>query len=289
MTQPPLTGPFLSREWMGSVETFDASHIVMVGMPYDGTCSYRPGTRFAPEEIRLASWGLETYSPVQDKNLEAVSFYDAGDLELPFGNRDKSLSIIKTATEEVLNADKKWLGIGGEHLVTWPSIDAYSQKYKDLAVLHFDAHADLRDDYLGEKLSHATVLRRVADRVGSDSLVQIGIRSGPESEFDWMKKHDTLLESKSDLPRGLERLNNRPVYLTIDLDVLDPSVLPGTGTPEPGGMSFNDLMSWLLCFSDLNIVGADVVELAPQIDPTGVSTAVATKVIREVLLLMGDN
>ncbi len=280
-----VRGPFVPRGWMGATDSYDAADWVLVGLPYDGTCSYRPGTRFGPEAIRAASWGLETYSPVQNATLDAVSYYDAGELEFPLGNRDAILTMIRENAADVLAADKRWLGLGGEHLVTFPVIQSYIKKYPDLAVLHFDAHADLRNDYLGETLSHATVLRRVSDLIGPESLVQIGIRSGPKEEFDWMRQHGTLLESFADIPRGLERLKNRPVFLTIDLDALDPSIMCGTGTPEPGGLSYKDFTDWLLPFRGLNFVGADVVELAPHYDQSGVSNVVAAKVVREVLLL----
>ena len=280
-----LSGPFIPRSWMGAVENFEEADWVIVGLPYDGTCSFRPGTRFGPEAIRAASWGLEMYSPLQDKDLEKTPYFDAGEIEFPLGNRDAILGLIKKNTEEVLAAGKRWLGVGGEHLVTAPVIEAYVKKYPDLAILHFDAHADLRDDYLGEKLSHATVLRRVADLVGPERMVQIGIRSGPREEFDWMRKHGTLVESMDDIPRARKRLEGRPVFLTIDLDVLDPSIMSGTGTPEPGGMSFNTFMDWLKAFDKLNYVGADVVELSPHYDQSGVSTVVAAKIIREVMLL----
>jgi len=283
-----LRGPFLSRNWMGACENFDDADWVIVGLPFDGTTSNRPGARFGPEAIRPASWGLETYSPLQHADLSKVSYYDAGELEFPLGNRDAILEVIYRNTQDVLASNKRWLGLGGEHLVTYPVIRAYVEKYPDLAVLHFDAHADLRDDYLGEKLSHATVLRRVSDLIGPERLVQIGIRSGPQEEFAWMRENGTLLESQEDIARGLSRLKGRPVFLTIDLDVLDPSTMSGTGTPEPGGMSFNTFVSWLTQFSGLNYVGADVVELAPHYDPTGVSTAVAAKVVREVLLLASN-
>lgn len=280
-----LTGPFLARNWMGAVDTFNEADWVLVGLPYDGTTSYRPGTRFGPEAVRPASWGIETYSPIQDTDLGGVSYYDAGDLEFPCGNRDATLAIIKQATQETLAAGKSWLGIGGEHLVTLPAVEAYLEKYPDLAVVHFDAHADLREDYLGEKLSHATVLRRVVDSIGPERLVQLGIRSGPEEEFQWMRSHKTLVSTQEEIAEAKARIAGRPIYLTIDLDVLDPSILPGTGTPEPGGMSFKEFLCNLMAFQGLNIVGADVVELAPHYDASGVSSVVAAKVIREVLLL----
>lgn len=280
-----LSGPFIPRGWMGACERLEDADWVIVGLPYDGTCSYRPGTRFGPEAIRAASWGLETYSPIQNRDLEQTAYFDAGELEFPLGNRDAILAMIRQNAQEVLKADKRWLGVGGEHLVTFPVIEAYLEKYPDLAVLHFDAHADLREDYLGEQLSHATVLRRVVDRIGPERLVQIGIRSGPKEEFDWMRQNKTLLESPEQLPAAMAKLQNRPVFLTIDLDVLDPSIMSGTGTPEPGGMSFTELVQWLTRFSGLNFVGADVVELSPHYDPSGVSTVVAAKVMREVMLL----
>lgn len=280
-----LSGPFIPRSWMGACENYEEADWVIVGLPYDGTTSFRPGTRFGPEAIRSASWGLETYSPLCDKDLESRRYFDAGELEFPLGNRDAILALIRKNAREVLSSGKRWLGVGGEHLVTFPVIEAYVEKYPDLAVLHFDAHADLRDDYLGEKLSHATVLRRVVDLIGPERLVQIGIRSGPKEEFDWMRQHGTLVESRDQVARARQRLEGRPVFLTIDLDVLDPSIMSGTGTPEPGGMDFSTFVSWLQAFDGLNFVGADVVELSPHYDPSGVSTVVAAKVLREVMLL----
>jgi len=280
-----LSGPFLSRNWPCACENFEEAKWVMVGIPYDGTCSYRPGTRFGPEMIRTAAWGLEDYSPYQKKELSEVAFYDAGELDLPLGNRDKCLDIITQAARETLDAGKQWLGIGGEHLVTYPAIQAYVEKYSDLAIVHFDAHADLREEYLGECLSHASVMRLATNLIGADNLVQIGIRSGTKEEFDWMTEHNSLIENRAQIPAILDKLRDRPVYLSIDLDVLDPSIMSGTGTPEAGGMSFNELISWLRAVSGLNIVGADVVELSPHYDHSGVSTVTAAKVVREVLLL----
>ncbi len=280
-----LSASFASKNWMCATEDFDIAEWIMVGIPYDGTCSYRPGTRFGPEMIRLASWGIETYSPVFDKDFEEVKFFDAGELDLPFGNRAKTLSIIKNTAKEVYAADKKWFGIGGEHLVTLPSFEACFEKYNDIAVVHFDAHADLRDNYMGEKLSHATVIRRISDFVGLESIVQVGIRSGPKFEFDLIKKYNILAKDINDFSQKLEKIKNRPVYLTIDLDVLDPSVFCGTGTPEPDGFSFTGLINYLKKMTGLNIAGIDVVEFSPHYDLSGVSAVVAAKLIRNLFLL----
>jgi len=277
-----LTGPFLSKNWMCSIESFDEAEIVMVGLPYDGTCCSRPGTRFGPQEIRLASIDIESYSPIFNKDLADIKFYDAGELEFQFGNRDDALLKIECAARETFSVGKKWFGVGGEHLVTLPAVKACHEKYPELAVIHFDAHADLNETFLNESLSHATVVKRICDFVNPKNLSQIGIRSGTKDEYDWIKQHNTLVHSPGQL---LDRVQNKPVYLTIDLDALDPSVLPGTGTPEPGGLSFNDLMLWLVSIRGLNIVGADVVELSPHYDRSGVSTITAAKVIREVLFV----
>ncbi len=277
-----LTGPFLDRNWMGQNEDYKTSNIVMLGMPFDGTVSYRPGSRFAPEQIRLASWGLEEYSPYFDKHLEDCNFHDAGDLEFPLGNTEKSLDVIKNNVEEIYRDGKRVFGIGGEHLVTLPEIQAVSKYVDNLAIVHFDAHTDLREEYLGEPLSHSAVIRHSAEIVGFENLKQIGIRSGMKEEFELMKKYGTLIHEHSEL----DCFKNKNIFVTVDLDVLDTSIMPGTGTPEVGGLNFNQLVDWFKYLSNFNIIGADVVELAPDYDASGASTAVATKVIRELLMAM---
>lgn len=277
-----LLGPFLSRYWIGSLENYNDAGIVMLGLPFDGTCSYRPGSRFAPERLRLASWGLEDYSPIYDKHLEDVKFFDAGELEFPLGNTQKALDVIEQNARQIFTDNKKYLGIGGEHLVTLPAVKACKEKYDNLAVIHFDAHTDLREDYLGERLSHASVMRRIGEIIGFDNIKQIGIRSGLKEEFELMKKYNTQVESSKDL----EKLLNKKIFLTIDVDVLDPSVMPGTGTPEPDGLYYRELAEWIKYLKDFDIVGADVVELAPDYDKSEVSTAVVTKIIRDVLMIL---
>ena len=277
-----LKGPFLDRNWMGQNENYASSDIVMLGMPFDGTVSYRSGSRFAPEQIRLASWGLEEYSPRFDKHLEDVNFHDAGDLEFPLGNTYKSLDLIEENVEQIYKDGKRVFGIGGEHLVTLPEIKAVAKFHKDLAIVHFDAHTDLREEYLGEEMSHSAVIRHASRIVGPENLKQIGIRSGMKEEWEFMKKHNTLIHEYSEL----DELKGKKIFVTVDLDCLDPSVMPGTGTPESGGMQFNELMGWFEYLKNFDIVGADVVELAPDYDASGVSTAVATKVIRELLMVM---
>lgn len=277
-----LRGPFLDRNWMGQNPDYNSADIVILGLPFDGTVSYRSGSRFAPERIRIASWGLEDYSPRFDRHLEDVNFHDAGDLEFPLGNTYKSLDLIEQNVEDIYRDGKKVFGIGGEHLVTLPEIKAVAKFYNSLAIVHFDAHTDLREEYLGEEMSHSTVIKHVSKIVGSENIRQIGIRSGLKEEFDFMKKHGTLINEYS----GLDALKDKKIFVTVDLDVLDPSVMSGTGTPEAGGFDFNTLIGWFEYLKGFDIVGADVVELAPDYDVSGVSTAVATKVIRELLMVM---
>lgn len=277
-----LSGPFLDRNWIGQNSDYNSSDIVMLGLPFDGTVSYRSGSRFAPEQIRLASWGLEDYSPRFDRHLEDVNFHDAGDLEFPLGNTYKSLDLIEKNVEEIYRDGKRVFAIGGEHLVTLPEIKAVSKFYKDFAVVHFDAHTDLREEYLGEEMSHSAVIRHVSKIVGAENIKQIGIRSGMKEEWEFMKEHNTLISKYSEL----DVFKDKKIFVTVDLDVLDPSVMPGTGTPESGGMQFNELIGWFEYLKNFDIIGADVVELAPDYDASGVSTAVATKVIRELLMVM---
>lgn len=278
---------FKTDRFIGFESDFSDASIVLVGAPFDGTVSYRPGTRFAPMAVRIDSYGLETYSPYLDMDLEDYKLSDIGDIEFPFGNTVETLKNIKSVVSEIIDKDKKPLLIGGEHLVSLPVVESLYEKYPDLHIIHFDAHTDLRDEYMGETLSHATVLRRIWDTLGDDKIYQFGIRSGTKEEFVWAEKH-TYLEkfSAQTLPLKLSELIDKPIYLTIDLDVLDPSVFSGTGTPEPGGIIMKELLSALVEMKGLNFVGADVVELSPHYDQSGVSTAVACKVIREVALLL---
>lgn len=280
----PFTHPFVPFTWMGANDNFETADWVIVGQPYDGTCSGHPGTRYGPQAIRNTSYALETYSPIHDKNLASVKYFDAGNLELPLGHREKSLDIIYKTAQDVLNAHKKWVGVGGEHLVTAPVIKAYAEKYPDLLLVHFDAHADLRDEFMGEKFSHATAIRRAIDHLSPQQLLQIGIRSGTQDEFAFMQTHHTLMPDVSTFTKRLKAHIHRPVFITVDLDVFDPAYLPGTGTPEPGGISFLEFTDWLKPMMGMNLVGFDVLELSPHYDPSEQSTILAAKVIRDMLL-----
>ena len=275
--------------FIGCDSSFEDANIVLFGAPFDSTTSFRPGARFGSAAIRHESFGLETYSPYQDKDLTDYNTFDSGDLELCFGSAEAALADIQERAEEILEAGKLPLLIGGEHLVTLGSVRAVAARYPDLHIIPFDAHADLRDDYLGAKLSHAAVIRRSHDLLGDGRIHQFCIRSGDRTEFEFAKSHTEM--HKFDFT-GLTELVDRlakeqvPVYFTIDLDCLDPSVFPGTGTPEAGGVTFKELLQAILTVSKTRVVAADINELAPMLDASGASTAVACKVLRELILAL---
>lgn len=271
-----------------SSEDYAASKAVIYGMPMDFTVSFRPGSRFGPPRIREVSIGLEEYSPYLDKSLEDITYFDAGDLLLPFGNAGRSLEIIGEYVGGLLADGKFPIGLGGEHLCSWPVFQEMYKKYPDLAIVHFDAHADLRESYEGEPLSHSTPLRKAAALMGGKNIYQFGIRSGSREEFQFGRENVNFhpFEVLEPLKKVLPELAGRPVYLTIDIDVLDPSCAPGTGTAEAGGITSKELLAAIhaMAASDINFVGADVVEVAPAYDPTEQTQIVAAKLIREILL-----
>lgn len=274
--------------FVGCNSTFEEADIVLFGAPFDSTTSFRPGTRFAPSSIRIDSFGLETYSPYLDVDLNECRVMDSGDCVLPFGNAKMALETIYDRTKTILDANKLPFMIGGEHTVTLGAFRAIVEKYPDVHLIHFDAHTDLRDFYYGESLSHATVIKRCYDLIGDKKIFHFGLRSGAKDEFEFAKKHNTIEKSTcSTLPQVIDQLKGKPVYITIDLDCLDPSFFPGTGTPEYGGISFMDLLNSIYSMSSLNVVGMDVNELAPHYDASGASTALACKIVRESLIALG--
>ncbi|MCL2864482.1 MAG: agmatinase [Lachnospiraceae bacterium] len=268
---------------------WEDAEVILYGAPFDGTTSYRPGARFGSQAIRNESYGIESYSPYQDRDLMDMLVRDIGDLSLPFGETKPVLATIKDYVKEIVDSGKIPFMLGGEHLVSLAAFQEVHRAYPDVAVIHLDAHADLRDHYMGVKLSHACVMRRCWELVGDGNIYQFGIRSGEREEFAWAAEGHVFMNrfNFNHLDEVLRKLSNRPVYLTVDLDVLDPSIFPGTGTPEPNGVSFDELRTVVtkVC-SAMQIVGCDVNELSPPYDSTGASTIVACTIVREMLLAM---
>lgn len=274
--------------FIASSEDYDTAQAVIYGMPMDFTVSFRPGSRFGPARIREVSIGLEEYSPYLDRELADVRVFDAGDLPLPFGNAARSLDMIGEYVEKLLADGKFPLGLGGEHLVTWPIVKAFHARYPDLALIHIDAHADLREHYEGEPLSHSTPVRKIAELIGGRNVYQFGIRSGTKEEFQYARGQLNFhpFDVLEPLERRLPELEGRPVYVTIDIDVLDPSCAPGTGTAEAGGITNKELLAAVhaIARSGAKVVGADLVEVAPVYDPSEQTQIAAAKLVREMLL-----
>lgn len=278
--------------------TNETAKICIFGAPFDGTSSGHAGSRFAPQAIRETSEFLESYSPLQEQEVDEVPAIDVGDLELPFGDKVQALKKIKAAAESIIAANQRPMMLGGEHLCTLPVIEAVLVKHPDLVVLQFDAHTDLRDDYLGETLSHATVIRRVLEQLETTkNLITYGIRSGLKEEFELLRQcrgsdplHTCSVQRIAALQKHLEEIKGKPLYITFDLDIFDPSMMPGTGTPEPGGIFFDEWVQIFPLLHEQMIVGVDIVELCPSVDvPSKMSSILAAKMVRELLLLMASN
>ncbi|WP_373599988.1 agmatinase [Paraclostridium bifermentans] len=284
---------FNTPTFMSMDDSYEESNLVVFGAGFDGTTSNRPGTRFASTAMRPEFYGLETYSPILNLDMDDYKICDIGDLELSIGNTDIVLDEIYEGTKQIVKDNKVPFMIGGEHLVTLPAFKAVHDKYKDIYVLHFDAHTDLRDEYNNNKNSHATVIKRIWDIIGDNKIYQFGIRSGTKEEFEFsLKDKHTYMETHTidTFEEIIKSLDGKNIYLTIDLDVLDPSIFPGTGTLEPGGITYKEFESIfkILKNSNINLVGCDIVELSPDYDNTSVSTVTACKILRELTLVISD-
>jgi agmatinase len=277
--------PFIETHYISAKTTFKESDAVILGCPFDGTASFRPGARFGPSAIRRASWGIETYSPYLRRDLTEIPIHDMGDLELPLGDKKEAFRWIRKALQETLSSNKFPILLGGDHLITLPVIEEVLQVYPDLHLIHIDAHTDLREDYLGETLSHSTVMRKILDFLDRRRLFQMGVRSGTQEEFQYAKKMRSIVALDGPSLKNLvRRLKSKPVYVSLDLDVIDPGVLPGVGTPEPGGLTFREFLSLLKALQPLRVVGFDIVELTPDYDPTQISAVTASVILREMIL-----
>jgi agmatinase len=273
--------------YMGSQRDPAGCRVGLFGVPYDGTTSFRPGTRFGPAAIREVSSGLESYCPQLDLDLEDLAFTDLGALDIPFGAPEPVVMAVQRATEAVLALGLKPLMLGGEHSISSGAVAAVAAQHPDLVLVQLDAHADLRHEWLGAKHSHACAMRRCLEVLPSQQLLQIAIRSGTREEFSELRATGRLVAIEQ-LVQTLQPLRGKPIYLTVDLDWFDPAVLPGTGTPEPGGFMWNHFAELITELSQHNLVAADVVELAPMLDPSGASSVLAAKVVRSLLLSLGN-
>lgn len=280
-----MSHEFVLPLFLGSCEP-EVADIALFGVCWDGTSSFKAGSRFAGFAVREASFGMEEFSFYQQQSLLDIKFADYGDLFLPPGQKERVMADIASAVQEIRAKGQFPIAFGGEHLVALPLILAAHAEHPDLALIHFDAHADLRPDLWGDPLTHATIIGRAADRIGYENIFQFGIRSGSIEEWQLAQRHKTIhpftLEAIDEV---LANLGDRPIYITLDMDVLDPSLYPGTGTPEPGGIGWELLIAGLKRFRGRRLVGMDCLELAPHYDSTGVSAMTMAKTLREMIML----
>ena len=272
--------------FMGSRRDPAGCSVGLFGVPYDGTTSFRPGTRFGPAAIREVSQGLETYCPQLDLDLEDLAYADLGAVDIPFGAPEPVVNAVQRATTAVLDLGLNPLMLGGEHSISSGAVAAVANQHPDLVLVQLDAHADLREEWLGARHSHACAMRRCLEVLPSGDLLQLAIRSGTRDEFHELHSSGRRMDDVQALRDAMAPWTGRPIYLTVDLDWFDPAVLPGTGTPEPGGFLWRDFAAVVDVLRGHRVVAADVVELAPQLDSSGVSSVLAAKVTRSLILLM---
>ena len=281
--------------YMGARRDPSGCQVGLFGVPYDGTTSFRPGTRFGPAAVRDVSNGLESYCPQLQMDLEDLAYADLGAVDIPFGAPEPVVAAVHRATRQVLDLGLKPLMLGGEHSISSGAVGAVAEQHPDLVLLQLDAHADLRDSWLGARHSHACAMRRCLEVLPSGQLLQLAIRSGTREEFQELAQTQRLIHHRPDqdsttlatsLRQALAPHQGKPLYLTVDLDWFDPAVMPGTGTPEPGGFLWPHFAALIEVLQEHQLVAADVVELAPQLDPTGISSVLASKVTRSLLMLL---
>jgi len=277
------TTPFLAARVEGPAQ------VQIVGLPFDVSASFRAGARFAPNTIRELSESIETYSPWQRRDLEALSVVDLGNLALeePLRLFPDHLKALRDHCAR-LKAQAFTLFLGGEHTLTLGFLSPAEAADPDFFLLILDAHLDLREAYQGSRYSHASWARRALEWLGPERMLIAGARSGTKEEFALAEARKLLVntaEEALERLRALERPNLR-LHLSLDIDVLDPSVAPGTGNPEPCGWTVEEVLRLLKGLRDFAVVSADLMEYSPPHDPGGVTGIVAAWLVREMLLAL---
>lgn len=259
--------------------------VVLAGVPYDATSSFRSGSRQAPAAIRWASQSIETFSPILGRDLADVGYSDRGDLDVAGLRPDQMVDAVRGWVGQTAPASLPFL-LGGEHTIALGAVQALYRTHSDLAVVQVDAHTDLRDEYDGQRFSHATVTRRILDVLSPESLVQLGTRAGTREEFELagqLRHSGARIEVPGSTWAWLEQ---RPTYVSIDIDAIDPADAPGTGNPEPEGIPARDLLAFVRRLGSLRVVGLDVVEVSPPYDPSGRTAVLAATIVREAILAL---
>jgi agmatinase len=259
--------------------------VLIVGMPFDRTSSFTSGSRFGPDMARIGADNIESFSPYQQRDIAEVAVCDAGNLAFEFPDPSAPLRLIEQTVRRCISEGKRLLAVGGEHTVTPPIVRELARAHRDLCVIQFDAHSDLREDFQGERDCHATAMRRVLDVVPRDRLFQLGIRSfSAAGEMSATNLHPFAVQAP--IPEVCAAIGGRPVYVTLDLDVMDPAFMPDVQTPQPGGCSYVELARALAGLAQMNVVGADIVEFCPRGQQPSAGASVAAELVREMLLLL---
>jgi agmatinase len=258
------------------------------GAPLDLTESFRTGAHGGPAAVRYMSDGLESYSPVLDRDLEDLGIRDLGDVDLEQLAMPDALNAISAAMDHAARQAKIAVMLGGEHTASLGGFRGIKRMHPNAVILQMDAHLDMRPDYEGQALTHATWLHHVGQEFGFDIIYQVGLRSGDRHEWDTARRETAWSSTELSLPASVrERIGTQPVYVSIDIDVLDPAHAPGTGCPEPGGATFRELATFLYSLEGLRVVGLDVMEVSPELDAANITAAAAAKLVREAILLFG--
>lgn len=262
-----------------------APDAVILGVPYDRTQSYRRGAALGPQAIREASQSIESYSPALDRDLEELRLTDLGDLPVNDLEPPTMVAAVERAISS-LGATALPVVLGGDHTLTVGAVRALAAQHPHLMLVQFDAHADLRDVYEADSWSHACAMRRAWEILGDGRIVQLGVRSGTREEFSFARERCRWSLGALTVPETVFReLRQSPVYLSVDIDVLDPACAPGTGNPEPGGPVFRELLEALRLLRGMRVVGIDITEVSPPHDPSGITAVAAATLVRELALL----
>jgi agmatinase len=276
----PAKKPFLSAKRWEERSKAKGDYNLICGIPYEKTESFRDGASLAPEVIRDFSHSLESFSIIQEKDLEEIPLFDMGNLDVSHLEPGDMTKEVENFVESY--ACKFLLLLGGEHTITLGAIKGMIKRFPDLHLLCLDSHPDFRHSYEGREICHATVMRCISDIIGLERMVFLGLRTATPQEWRELKKALLLSPSPAPLP---SRLKGKPIYLSIDIDVLDPSCAPGTGNPEPGGWTFKELLDFIFSLKGHNIIGMDIVEVSPPLDLSGITAISSAKIAREALLL----
>ena len=282
------------------VDEVDSFDVAVVGVPFDSGVSYRPGARFGPAHVRESSRLLRPYNPVQQiEPFATQQVVDAGDIPVNPFDIQHALQEVQAAATDLTSGGARLVTIGGDHSIALPLLRAVAERHGPVAVVHFDAHLDTWDTYFGEPYTHGTPFRRASEEgvLDQSGCVHVGIRGPLYSDRDLLE--DQVLgfqvvgaEETEDIGwRGIadrvrQRVGDRPVYVSVDIDVLDPAFAPGTGTPEAGGLTSRELLQVLRSFVDLRLVGADIVEVAPAYDHAQITGVAAAHVAYELISAM---